>query len=101
MEPLTSGHSSGEERFAAFGALKQDVAGRNDEAVGAFGARESGPDVVFIGAEMEAAMPADEKNVEHIFPKIVFASDSICHSNKKLQEGFREAEGMGWMARKI
>ena len=99
MELLTSGRSSGEERFPAFGALEQDVASRNDEIVGAPGAGEGSPDVVLIGAEMKAAMSADEKNVEHGLPKIVFAANSIRQPPKNLQVGFRGRKAAGWMSR--
>ena len=99
MESLKSGRLPGEERFAAFGAFEQDVAGRDDEAVGAIGTRKHGPNVVFIGAEMKAAMSADEKNVEHGLPKIVFAANSIRQPPKNLQVGFRGRKAAGWMSR--
>ena len=60
MEVLTGGSSRGEEGFAALGAFKEDVADGDGDFVGAVGARERDADIVFIGAEVEAAMFADE-----------------------------------------
>lgn len=60
MEVLSDRGPSGEEGFAALGAFKEDVADGDGDFVGAVGAGERDADVVFIGAEMEAAMFADE-----------------------------------------
>ena len=77
MELLASGSSSSEKGFTALWTIKKNVADGDGEVVSALGTRENLAHVVFIGAEMQAAMFADEEDIEHVFPCLAIRASEV------------------------